>query len=566
MTDIGTLLIRADASEEIGTGHVMRMIALAQAWRRRGGKTQFLSCKCPDGICKRIKEAGFDQEMIAASPGSTLDLNALLDRLGEHNSTVVVLDNYHFDSHYQSKVREAARKLLVVDDYAHLERYDADIVLNHNPHGSELGLADKIGDAALLSGTTFALIREEFLKIKKNADPSCNSAVNSLKVLVTLGGSDPVNCTTRVVEALKRYSAEIDSIKVVIGAAYASEAALKKVAAHHPCEIEILRNARYMPELMEWADFAVAAGGSTCWEFSLLNVPVALLIVANNQRQIVDELTSRGAAISLGWHESATVDSISAGLAPLLDPNARIELSRKIGYMVDGRGADRVAATLDGQLRITIATSEGGWLLNHLEPFIEHLVKSGHHVTKVNKAEDIPCGDILLLLSFWSIVSPDLLSKHTHNLVVHESALPHGRGWSPVTWQVTEGKNTIPTSLIEATHEVDAGNIYLTKEMQLSGTELIEEIRHEQSRITFDLCKEFIETYPQMAARSKEQKGTPTYYTRRVPKDSRIDPNLSLKDQFNLLRVVDNDNYPAYFELNGKRYVLRISESTHQPD
>ena len=97
--------------------------------------------------------------------------------------------------------------------------------------------------------------------------------------------------------------------------------------------------------------------------------------------------------------------------------------------------------------------------------------------------------------------------------------------------------------------------------MQLVGDELVAELRAKQAEATFSLCQEFVEQYPQIVRAARIQSGTPTFYGKRGPEDSRLDPDKSMRDQFNLLRVVDNANYPAFLELDGVRYVLTIEKA-----
>ena len=156
------------------------------------------------------------------------------------------------------------------------------------------------------------------------------------------------------------------------------------------------------------------------------------------------------------------------------------------------------------------------------------------------------------------IIKKDFLRLNRHNLVVHASALPKGKGWSPLTWQILEGKSCIPITLFEATEHVDAGCIYLQEEMHFDGTELIDDLRDVVGAATCSLCLAFVREYPSILQKAREQSGEESFYMRRKPEDSRLDLDRSLRDQINLLRVVDNERYPAFFEWKGKRYYIAI--------
>lgn len=172
----------------------------------------------------------------------------------------------------------------------------------------------------------------------------------------------------------------------------------------------------------------------------------------------------------------------------------------------------------------------------------------------ISNHEDVNEGDVLILLSCNRIFKK--LSLNAYNLVVHESDLPKGKGWSPMTWQVIEGENKIPITLFEASEHVDAGGYYFKDEILLSGHELVQEIREIQAKKTFEMILKFLESNP--FPNLKKQKGKGTFYKRRNPIDSRLDEKKSIGENFNLLRVCDNENYPAFFEYKGNQYVLKI--------
>jgi methionyl-tRNA formyltransferase len=194
------------------------------------------------------------------------------------------------------------------------------------------------------------------------------------------------------------------------------------------------------------------------------------------------------------------------------------------------------------------------WILPYAELLKEKLHSIGHDARLIHKHRQVLEGDVLILLSCERKFNELNLNKH--NLVVHESELPKGKGWSPVTWQVLEGKNDITVSLFEATSEIDAGKIYLQKKMSLKGFELLDEIKHMQGLKTIELILDFINNIDKIIGR--DQNGESTFYERRSEKDSKLDINKSILEQFNLLRVCDNDRYPAWFELDGVKFNIKI--------
>lgn len=217
-----------------------------------------------------------------------------------------------------------------------------------------------------------------------------------------------------------------------------------------------------------------------------------------------------------------------------------------------------VAKNQKDKLKITIISDFNSWLNIYIPCLLRELERKNHIVRWTHNVESVLSGDLVFYLGCGQIVPSDILEKNKHNLVVHESDLPQGKGWSPLTWQILEGKSDIPIVLFEAAERVDSGVIYLKEPMHFKGTELVEELRATQADATFKLCLEFINNYPDIIDKAVSQEGESSYYHRRTPEDSRLDPDKTIREQLNLLRVVDNERYPAFFELNGKRYLLKV--------
>jgi RimJ/RimL family protein N-acetyltransferase len=206
------------------------------------------------------------------------------------------------------------------------------------------------------------------------------------------------------------------------------------------------------------------------------------------------------------------------------------------------------------------ASDRGSWFNSYLRELKFDLLMLGHSVSHVHEEKDLSSADFCFYLSFSRVVSKVTLDLFRHNFVVHSSDLPEGRGWSPLTWQILEGKNEIPTVLFEASEKVDSGQIYSKQELKFEGHELINEIREAQGTLIVSMVKSLIEDYPRSLFNGIQQSGKGSYYPRRRSVDSKVDPESSLRQVFLQLRVADNDNYPAFFELNGHKYELRISK------
>ena len=146
------------------------------------------------------------------------------------------------------------------------------------------------------------------------------------------------------------------------------------------------------------------------------------------------------------------------------------------------------------------------------------------------------------------------------NLVIHESNLPSGKGFSPVQWQIVEGCNEIPVCLLEASADgIDCGHVYIRDTMRLDGFELLPEIQEEQADITFRIIKKFLTTHASIVP--QKQKGKESFFSRRTRRDDELDAKKTIEEQFNLLRIANNDEYPLYFNLGENKYTIKIYKS-----
>ena len=212
-------------------------------------------------------------------------------------------------------------------------------------------------------------------------------------------------------------------------------------------------------------------------------------------------------------------------------------------------------------LSIAICSDFDTWINAFIPELLLSWLLAGHRCVWAHSASDLPRADLCFYLSYGRIVDRMTLNKFSNNLVVHESALPAGKGWSPLTWQILEGRNRVQVTLLEAAEAVDSGLIYAQSLVEFDGYELIDELRTIQAEATFDLCGRFVAGYPETAGKSREQLGIESFYKRRRPVDSELDTGKSLAEQFNLLRVVDNERYPAFFNMCGNRYILKVISS-----
>lgn len=355
------VLFRADASVAMGTGHVMRCLALAQAVQDCGGRVAFLMADSTPAILTRLATEQMDVLSVASPPGTADDASQTIDLARQRDAEWIVLDGYQFSAEYQRALKSAAFKTLVIDDYGHAQHYSADLVLNQNVGADEGLYRSRDALTRLLLGPRYCLLRREFSRWrawKREVSPV------GCRVLVTMGGSDPEDLTSRAISALGFLRNTALEAVVVIGGSTPKAEPLERLASSVGEKIRVRRNVTNMAELMAWADVAVSSSGSTCWELCLLGLPALLVDAADNQTAVARELHRRGCAIHLGGARDLTAEQIARQLQALLgSEESRSEISRRCRALVDGEGALRVIAAMSRGLRLRPAQEGDSRLL-----------------------------------------------------------------------------------------------------------------------------------------------------------------------------------------------------------
>ena len=205
---------------------------------------------------------------------------------------------------------------------------------------------------------------------------------------------------------------------------------------------------------------------------------------------------------------------------------------------------------------VTLVCEEDSWILPYVVALQQKLWAHDIDAKLVHEYSCIQHGEAAFFLGCTKICPKELLHRNAYNFVVHESELPKGRGFAPISWTILDGNNEIVFSLIEANEDVDTGKVYSQSKILMQGTELCAEIRELQGFNTIELCLNFILNGRIEDAR--EQTGEVSYFRRRTPADSELDVHKTIAEQFDLLRIVDNQRYPAYFSYRGRVYRLKV--------
>ncbi|MGH8338024.1 MAG: UDP-2,4-diacetamido-2,4,6-trideoxy-beta-L-altropyranose hydrolase, partial [Gammaproteobacteria bacterium] len=321
-----------------------------------GGRVTFVTAAANQWLTGRLAEEGCETHELARPYPAADDWETTRAIAMNQPNPWVLLDGYHFDLDYQRRVKDAGFRLAVIDDLAALPRYCADVLINQNVYAEDLAYSCEPYTRRLL-GARYALLREEFAGYRTIARAV---RAQARRVLITMGGADPQNATRKALAALAEIGATELEVRVLVGAANPRLAELRNVADGLRFSVRVLTAAPKMAKHMAWADVAIAASGTTAIELAFMGVPTLLVVTAENQAPIAAKLDALGAALNLGWIEQISVARVGNGLRELLGSRQmRAAMAERSRRLIDGEGAERVAAALAGEkLRLRRARTE----------------------------------------------------------------------------------------------------------------------------------------------------------------------------------------------------------------
>ncbi len=336
------LAIRADANLGIGTGHVMRCVALAQAWQDAGGCAAFICAEMSAGLEQRLNVEGISVYPVAASAGSLDDAQETAEVVAKLKADWLAIDGFQFGQNFIDKL-QAAAPILLIDDHHPRERYDTDVVLNPNIFATaEMYSARCRG--AVLAGPAYALLRREF-RVHGRKPPARPS--RPTRLLVTMGGSDPDNVSLRILKALNE--ARLDQLEVTLlcGAANPHMHSLQRAARESKHPVKVVVDVTDMACFLQCIDVAISAPGGTCLELACLGVPMLLIVIAENHERTAEEFAARGLALSAGWHGKFNEKELALHIQEFVNnPERNQRMAKNAASLIDGRGAGRVISAM----------------------------------------------------------------------------------------------------------------------------------------------------------------------------------------------------------------------------
>ncbi len=363
------VVFRCDASYQIGSGHVMRCLALADALSERGSFCTFVTRSHPGNSNDRIVDHGHGLYVLDAVAAAKRQLGSEIDYaswLGQPQSIdaeqtkdivdqicpdMIIVDHYALDYLWHRKVG-SDRSLMVIDDLAN-RRYECDLLLDQN-FGRAVTDYDGLvaGGTKCLMGPTFALLRPEFKANRPKSLARRREIAKPMKLLISMGGTDIDNSSGRILTVLSNSPIrdELD-VTVVLGHSAPNKDAVRDLIARSPIDAKLLSGVAEMAALFVDMDLAIGAAGGSVWERCCLGVPSLLLSIADNQKAAALALGNSGIAIDLGDLRVAGWENrLLETLEDLLRSDKLARLSTSAADLVDGRGSARVASHIISRL------------------------------------------------------------------------------------------------------------------------------------------------------------------------------------------------------------------------
>ncbi len=358
------IVIRADASIEMGSGHVMRCLTLADALRERGAEVHFMCRDLPGHLGGVLADKGYPVHWLpapgddeAAIPTHTahsawlgvpwvVDADQTRERLaGLPEIDWLIVDHYALDRAWESRLRPLVQRIMVIDDLAD-RPHDCNLLLDQNLYEDMdqryVGLVP--ADCRPLLGPRYALLRPEFREARKTLRQR-DGVVR--RMLVFFGGADPTNETAKALRAIQLLERPEIAVDVVVGAANPHRAEIEALCAALPnasfhCQVA------NMAELMARADLAIGASGVSTWERAALGLPALVVTVAENQKAIAYAADDNGLIICLGDKvQIKDTDWVMALRKVLSNPDLLVEMSSIALFLNDGQGVKMIVEILE---------------------------------------------------------------------------------------------------------------------------------------------------------------------------------------------------------------------------
>lgn len=330
------IVIRTDASVEIGTGHVMRCLTLANKLINNGAEVIFICRDLPGNSISYIRNQGI--KVVILKDNYTFTSQKFLQSF-KHKPDLLIVDQYELDFNWESVMRPFVKKIMVIDDLAN-RKHDCDLLLDQNYllnyRNRYKGLVPI--ECKQLLGPNYLLLRDEFKKSKRSMKFNSGKVKN---ILVFFGGSDPTNETEKTILALEEIIDLYEfCLHVVVGKSNPNKEKIESLCnklnnTYFYCQVNNIS------ELMVNADLAIGAAGTTTWERCYLSLPSIVIVIAENQIEIAKSVADKEAIINLGFYDTVFKNDISDAVSDVLNNiNKLKELSYNCSLIINSEIVD----------------------------------------------------------------------------------------------------------------------------------------------------------------------------------------------------------------------------------
>lgn len=342
------VVFRADASINIGTGHIMRCLTLADALHGRGDHCHFVSRGCAGNLLDLVSSHGHSVYALSNEAGEVTEKHWIAD--ARETSEIVegvradwlIVDHYRLGEEWERALRAPMRRLFAIDDVG--RSHDCDLLLDQNfENPLHACYRESLGAGTpLLLGPAFALVRPTFAASRASALMRRDGSFKRL--LVSMGGSDPENETHKVLAGILMSWKADWAVDVVIGSSNPHRHSIDEACRKLP-NATLHVQTREMASLMAAADCAINACGSTTWERCCVGLPALVTVVSNDQIAIAESVAAAGAHVLLGRLADLSAEHYAVALKTLTPEDLR-RMSTAAAAICDGMGAERVVDQL----------------------------------------------------------------------------------------------------------------------------------------------------------------------------------------------------------------------------
>lgn len=334
------LLFRVDANQQIGLGHLMRCLALAQAFEKQDVSSVFaVSAETAEIARRRLDWVG-DLQLMKSGLSAQQEINHLSELLSSLDCCAIILDGYQFDQSYRQTLRNLPCKQICFDDNNIGSQLFTDLVINGAADAEQLKYEQTAENAVLCIGEDYRILRQEF--IESQYLPWRQRHYLTL----LMGGSDPLNMTQPLLQALieKGFSGHL---KVLTGAAYRHPEKILEILKNCQLNVEYEQNCQHIAEVFRHSKLCVSAAGGSQFEIMACASPAVLLVVADNQLMATQGAVKQGWCDMLDVREGCNFDALATRLIDLWNTPEKLEKwSQTAKSQSNVDGVDRVVSAI----------------------------------------------------------------------------------------------------------------------------------------------------------------------------------------------------------------------------